>query len=53
MAFDWVTFILLQNMGKKQGVKPVSQYRTEREEQDRRNEINRARVEAHLRKVTK
>ena len=52
MAFDWVTFILLQNIGKKRGGKPAPKT-AEREEQDKRNEINRARVEAHLRKVMK
>jgi len=53
MPFDWITFILLQNIGKPRTKKGESQYKAiktkERIEQNRRNEINRAKVAAFLR----
>ncbi len=52
MPFDWVTFILVQNIGKPRSVKGQSQYMAitekERREQMERNEINKRRVQAYL-----
>ncbi len=51
MPFDWVTFILLQNIGKPRTERPVPYYRIkekERREQMERNEINKRRVAAYL-----
>ncbi len=52
MPFDWVTFILLQNIGKPRAAKPQSKYKAvkakERVDQEKRNVINRARITAYL-----
>ncbi len=57
MPFDWVTFILVQNIGKPRSVKGQSQYMAitekERREQMERNEINKRRVQAYLEKGAK
>ncbi len=53
MPFDWVTFILVQNIGKPRTERPVPYYRIkekERREQNEQNQINKRRVQAYLNK---
>ncbi len=56
MPFDWVTFILVQNIGKPR-LKRVRHSHLEKErervEQEKRNEINRAKVAQYLERISK